>query len=53
MDKYNYLHKYGDCIDLNTLDDTFYIFPHAKEYAVIKIALATEETYRDINEKKS
>ena len=49
--EYNYLNKYGDCIDLNTLDDTFYIFPHSKEYSVTKIALATEEIYRHIKEK--
>ena len=48
--EYNYLGKHGDCIDLNTLDDTFYIFPHSKEYSVTKIALATEEIFRHIRE---
>ena len=42
--------KHGDCIDLNTLDDTYYIFPHRKDYSVTKIALATEEIYREIRE---
>ena len=36
----------GDCVDLNTSDDTFYIFPLGKEFAVTKIALATEELHR-------
>ena len=44
--EYNYLGKFGDCIDLNTLDDTFYIYPHGKNFAVTKIALATEEIYQ-------
>ena len=48
--EYNYLGKFGDCIDLNTLDDTFYIYPHGKNFAVTKIALATEEIYRLIKE---
>ena len=36
----------GDCVDLNTSDDTFYIFPKGCDFAVTKIALATEELYR-------
>lgn len=43
--EYDYLGKYGDCVDLNTLTDTFYIFPHDCEFSVTKIALATEELY--------
>lgn len=35
----------GDCIDLSTLDDTYYIYPHGKEFSVTKIALATEELF--------
>ena len=35
----------GDCIDLSTLDDTYYIYPRAEESSVTKIALATEELY--------
>jgi hypothetical protein len=48
--EYNYLGKFGDCIDLNTIEDTFYIFLHGKDFAVTKIALATEEIYRVIKE---
>lgn len=43
--EYDYLGKYGDCVDLNTLSDTYYIFPHSCEFSVTKIALATEELY--------
>ncbi len=37
--------KKGDCIDLSTLDDTYYIYPLTHECSVTKIALATEELY--------
>jgi len=43
--EYDYLGKYGDCVDLNTLTDTYYIFPHDCEFSVTKLALATEELY--------
>ena len=36
----------GDCVDLNTLTDTWYIFPHDKPFSVTKMALATEELYQ-------
>ena len=42
----NYLDKYGDCVDLNTLEDTWYCYPQIKDFAVTKIALATEELYQ-------
>ncbi len=38
--------KRGDCIDLNTNDDTFYLFPPGSDFSVTKIALATEELYK-------
>lgn len=44
--EYDYLGKYGDCVDLNTLTDTWYIYPHDCAFSVTKIALATEEMYR-------
>lgn len=43
--EYDYLGKHGDCIDLNTLDDTYYIYPEGSNFSVTKIALATEELY--------
>ena len=36
----------GDCVDLNTSDDTLYLFPKRNDFAVTKIALATEELYQ-------
>ncbi|MBR5031098.1 MAG: hypothetical protein IKX49_00175 [Clostridia bacterium] len=46
--EYEYLGKYGDCVDLNTLNDTYYIYPHGENFAVTKFALATEELYDHI-----
>ena len=43
--EYEYLGKYGDCVDLNTLQDTWYIYPHDCDFSVTKMALATEELY--------
>ena len=43
--EYEYLGKYGDCVDLNTLEDTWYTYPHGKDFAITKMALATEELY--------
>lgn len=46
--EYEYLGKYGDCVDLNTLQDTWYVYPHGQDFAVTKMALATEEIYQKI-----
>ena len=43
--EYEYLGKYGDCVDLNTLEDTWYIYPHDCYFSVTKMALATEELF--------
>ncbi len=43
--EYNY-RKLGDCIDLNTNNDTLYIYPQTKNCSVTKISLATEELYK-------
>ena len=43
--EYEYLGKFGDCVDLNTLEDTWYIYPKGSGFAVTKMALATEELY--------
>jgi 1-acyl-sn-glycerol-3-phosphate acyltransferase len=42
--EFDYFGK-GDCIDLSTLDDTYYLFPEGNEFSVTKIALATEELF--------
>ena len=44
--EYNYLGKYGDCVDLNTLEDTWYCYPYYCDFSVTKFALATEELYK-------
>lgn len=46
--EYEYKGK-GDCIDLSTLDDTFYIYPMGENFAVTKMALATEELFQHKN----
>ena len=43
--EYEYLGKYGDCVDLNTLEDTWYVYPQNRDFSVTKMALATEELY--------
>ena len=43
--EYEYLGRFGDCVDLNTLDDTWYVYPHDCDFSVTKMALATEELY--------
>ena len=43
--EYNYKGR-GDCVDLSTPDDTFYLFPVKQHFAVTKISLATEELHR-------
>ena len=44
--EYEYLGKYGDCVDLNTLQDTFYIYPEDCLFSVTKLSLATEEMWK-------
>ena len=43
--EYEYLGKYGDCVDLNTAQDTLYCYPKDCDFSVTKLALATEELY--------
>lgn len=43
--EFEYLFKYGDLIDLNTLTDTWYCIPFNKPFSVCKMSLATEELY--------
>lgn len=42
--EYNY-HRYGDCLDVSTLTDTWFLAPHDCRFSLTKIALATEELY--------
>ena len=50
--EYEYLGQFGDCVDLNTLDDTLYVYPECEKFAVTKISLATEEIYKFVNKKQ-
>lgn len=49
--EYNYIGEHRDCVDLNTLRDTYYCFPYGEDFAVTKVALATEELYNHWNKK--
>ena len=49
--EYEYLFTHGDCVDLNTLEDTWYTYPYDKPFSVTKMAIATEELYYDYCEK--
>lgn len=42
--EYDY-RKYGECLDLSTLKDTWFIAPHDCQFSLTKFALATEELY--------
>ncbi|MDD5018263.1 MAG: 1-acyl-sn-glycerol-3-phosphate acyltransferase [Eubacteriales bacterium] len=42
--EYEYMGK-GDCVDLSTLSDTYYIYPEGADWSATKIALATEELF--------
>ena len=50
--EYDYLGKKGDCVDLNTINDTLYVYPEGTEFSVTKMALATEELYSYYKRKK-
>ena len=50
--EYLYLFKHGDCVDLNTLEDTWYTYPEGRDFSVTKMALATEELYYDYRRKQ-
>ena len=45
--------KRGDCLDLSTTSDTYYIYPLNLKNVVTKFALATEELYRYHSQKQS
>ena len=50
--EYEYLGKKGDCVDLNTINDTLYVYPEGSDFSVTKMSLATEELYKFLNAKK-
>ena len=48
--EYDYFKK-GDCIDLSTINDTYYIYPLTKNDCVTKLHFAVEELYKIEKEK--
>jgi hypothetical protein len=44
--EYDYKRRGRDCVDLNTANDTLYIYPEGQDVSVTKIALATEELHK-------
>lgn len=48
----NYLDKFGDCIDLSTLDNTYYLYPLNAKNVVTKLQFGTEELYKIVNENR-
>jgi transcription elongation factor Elf1 len=42
--EYNYKGR-GDCVDLNTENDTLYLFPKGDGFSVTKLSIATEELF--------
>jgi len=44
--EYNYIDKKMDCIDISTLDDTYFVYPTTREVSVTKVALAVEELHK-------
>jgi len=51
--EYDYLGKGRDCIDLSTLDDTYYLYPVNHTNIVTKLHFGTEELYKHvINQKR-
>ena len=43
--EYEYGKYRRDCVDLNTLKDSFWVFPRGDNFSVTKISLATEELF--------
>lgn len=50
--EFNYIDKKRDCVDISTLEDTYFAYPLTEDTSVTKIALAVEELYQLEMEKK-
>ena len=50
--EFNYIDKKRDCVDVSTLEDTYFAYPLSDDTSVTKIALAVEELYQLEMEKK-
>ena len=44
--EYNYIDKKLDCVDISTIDDTYFVYPTTRDASVTKISLAVEELYK-------
>lgn len=44
--EFNYIDKKMDCIDISTLDDTYFVYPTTRDASVTKVSLAVEELYK-------
>ncbi|HWR11312.1 MAG TPA: hypothetical protein VN445_05800 [Rectinemataceae bacterium] len=49
--EFDYFGK-GDCLDLSTIDDTFYLFPLTAKNVVTKLQFAVEEMYKIREEER-
>ena len=50
--EFNYIDKKLDCVDISTLDDSYFAYPLSKDSSVTKISLAVEELYKLEMEKE-
>ena len=50
--EYDYLGKGADCIDLSTLEDTYYLYPVHEKNVVTKLHFATEELFKVVQAQK-
>lgn len=51
--EFKYKHgEYRDCISLNTLDDTWFVYPDSEEFSATKVSLAVEEIFNKIKAEK-
>ena len=44
--EYNYIDKKRDCVDISTLEDSYFAYPLSEDSSVTKISLAVEELYK-------
>lgn len=44
--EYNYIDKKMDCVDISTIDDTYFVYPTTRDASVTKISLAVEELFK-------
>ena len=47
--EYNYIDKKMDCVDISTIDDTYFVYPTIRDASVTKISLAVEELFKHQN----